>query len=241
MTTRTKRHELKSPPEATGVKVVYTNDSLEGEKWLRTHIVDSSATAVGFDIEWKPQFVSKKHGGTEKETAVLQLEVETSCLVLHIYHMSEMPKSLKSILRDENILKIGSAIDKDASKLTRESGLVCRGLVDTQHMATSLGLQKIGLKALAKQLLGIELDKGIVFTNWEKFPLTLSQIEYAALDAWIGLKIYQEMNANGICTYHGKAKTKASSVYSVLVLLLSFCFLLLVLLSFPSYVQQVLH
>ena len=239
MSTRTIRHELKNPPDATGVKVVYTNDSLEGEKWLRNHIVDSTATAVGFDIEWKPQFVSKKYGGTENKTAVLQLGVDTSCLVLHIYHMSEMPESLESILRDENILKIGSGIDKDASKLARESGLVCKGLVDTQHMAKSLGLQKIGLKALAKHLLGIELDKDTVFTNWEKFPLALSEIEYAALDAWVGLKIYQEMKAIGICKYQGKTETEVSSVYFVLFLFLPFCFLLLALLSFCSFSSYV--
>ena len=186
-------HEITHPPKAAGVQVAYTRNATEAERWLREHIVDCSTRAVGFDTEQKPQFVSKKQGGTENETAVLQLGVETSCLVLHIYHMSEMPESLESILRDENILKIGSAIDKDASKLTRESGLVCRGLVDTQHMATSLGLQKIGLKALAEHFLGIELDKGLALTDWENFPLHLMQIEYAALDAWVGLKVYQEM------------------------------------------------
>lgn len=152
--------------------------------------MDCSTKAVGFDTEQKPRFVSKKDGGTENETAVLQLGIETSCLVLHIYHISEMPKSLKSILRDENILKIGSGIDKDASKFTRESGLICKGLVDTQPMATSLGLQKIGL---AERFLGMKLNKRVALTNWENVPLHLRQIEYAALDAWVGLKVYQEM------------------------------------------------
>ena len=192
-TEETITHEITHPPKAAGVQVVYTRNEFEAERWLREHIVDCSTRAVGFDTEQKPQFVSKKLGGTENETAVLQLGVETSCLVLHIYHMSEMPESLEAILGDENILKIGSAIDKDASKLTRESGLVCKGLVDTQDMATSLGLQKVGLKALAEHFLGIELEKGLAVTNWENFPLHLRQIEYAALDAWVGLKVYQEM------------------------------------------------
>ena len=192
-TEKTITHVITHPPKAAGVQVVYTRDVIEAERWLRKHIVDCSTRAVGFDTEQKPQFVSKKKGGTENETAVLQLGVETSCLVLHIYHMSEMPKSLKSILRDENILKIGSAIGKDASKLARESGLVCNGLVDTQDMATSLGLQKIGLKALAEQFLGIELNKRLALTNWETSPLHFMQIQYAALDAWVGLKVYQEM------------------------------------------------
>lgn len=119
------RHELKHPAIAEGVEVVYTKNELEAERWLRAHVVDCSARAIGFDTERKPQFVSKKDGGTENELAVLQLAVEKSCLVLHVYYIGELPRSLESILRDENILKIGSGVDKDASKLTQERGLVC--------------------------------------------------------------------------------------------------------------------
>ena len=213
--TDTIRHELTHPPEAEGVEVVYTKDVIEAERWLRTHIVDCSARAVGFDTEQKPQFVSKKLGGTENKVAVLQLGVEKSCLVLQIYYIGELPKSLKSIMADENILKIGSDIDKDASKLTRERGLVCKGLVDTQDMARSLGLQKVGLKALAEHFLGIELDKVVALTNWEHFPLQLRQIEYAALDAWVGLKVYQEMKRQKKSSKDIKTspKIKLSSIF----------------------------
>ncbi|XP_078355250.1 3'-5' exonuclease-like [Oculina patagonica] len=191
-TTATIRHELADPPEAIGVEVVYTNNLRDGERWLRKHIVDCSARAVGFDMEWKPQFVSKKKGGEENETAVLQFGVETSCLVLHVYHMGELPKSLSSILIDENILKVGSGIQRDAFKVERDRDLVCKGLVDTQEMAKSFGLQKVGLKALAKDFLGVELED-MWFANWEHFPLELNEVKYAALDAWVGLKIFQEM------------------------------------------------
>ena len=192
------RHELTHPEIAAGVEVLYTKDLLQAEKWIRKHIVDCSARAVGFDIEWKPQFVSKKKGGAENRPAVLQLGVEASCLVLHIFHMSELPRSLVAILRDEKVLKIGSGIRQDGSKLTRDRGLVCTGLVDTQEMAKSLGRfapERVGLKALAERFLGIEFIKpnSITMSNWEIFPLKPKQIEYAALDAWIGLIIYQEM------------------------------------------------
>ena len=190
---KTRRHHLTHPSEASGVEVVYTNDVLEAENWLREHITACSARVVGFDIEWKPQFVSIRDGGTENQTAVLQLGVETSCLVLHIYHMSALPRLLTSILGDENILKVGVGIEEDASKLTRHRGLVCEGMIDIQKMVqTSKCKQRLGLKRLTEHFLGIELEKSksITRSNWENFPLTLRQIEYAALDAWAGLKIY---------------------------------------------------
>ena len=193
----TKMYELSYPLSAQGVKVVYTTDALEAEKWLRYNVIDcpTQVSAVGFDIEWKPQFVSKKYGGTENETAVLQLAVDNSCLVLHAYHMDRLPKSLKLVLRDKDILKVGSDIKRDGSKLKRDLGLVLEGLADIQLMAKEIdpSMRKTGLKALAQTFLGIELDKTKAMSNWEKYPLTFTQIEYAALDAWIGLKIFQKM------------------------------------------------
>jgi len=190
---RTRRHLLTHPSEAWGVEVLYTNDVFEAENWLREHITACSARVVGFDIEWRPQFVSKRDGGTENQTAVLQLGVEASCLVLHIFHMNELPRLLISILGDENILKVGVGIEEDASKLRRHRGLVCEGMTDIQKMVqTTERGQQFGLKALAQRFLGIELEKSkrITMSNWENFPLTLRQIEYAALDAWAGVKTY---------------------------------------------------
>ena len=189
-------HSLPYPAE--GVEVVYTADPVEAEAWLRNNITDCSAGVVGFDIEWKPQFVSKKEGGRENKTAVLQLGVESSCLVLHLSNMKTLPKLLASVLSDQKILKVGSGILQDVAKLKRDKGLKCVGFVDTQTVAKSVGApssQKIGLKALAQHFLGIRLEKpkSVSMSNWEKFPLTIKQIHYAALDAWIGLKIYQHL------------------------------------------------
>ena len=191
-------YELPYPLLAQGVEYVYTTDELEAEKWLRYNVIDcpKQVSAVGFDIEWKPQFVSKKNGGTENKTAVLQLAVENSCLVLHVYHMDKLPKSLKLVLSDKGILKVGCGIQQDASKLKRDLGLVLEELADVQLMAKKIdpSMRKTGLKALAQTFLGIELHKATRMSNWENCPLTSKQIKYAALDAWIGLKIFQKLN-----------------------------------------------
>lgn len=201
LSNKTLIHSLPYPAE--GVEVVYTVDPVEAEAWLRNNIIDCSAQAVGFDIEWKPQFVSKKKGGVENKTAVMQLGVENSCLVLQLCNMKSPPKLLRSILNDKKILKVGSGILQDVTKLRRDTGMVIQGMVDTQKMAKSMGPnapQKLGLKSLAEHFLGINLEKPkyVSRSNWEKYPLTIRQIHYAALDAWIGFKIYQHIKlANG--------------------------------------------
>ena len=186
------------PYPAEGIEVVYTTDPIEVEAWLRNNVIDCSAQAIGLDIEWKPQFKRKKDGGVENKTAVLQLAIESSSLVFQLYNLGRPPNVLVSVLRDERILKVGSGILQDVTKLKKDTGLKCIGLVDTQKLAKEVGMlesQKLGLKSLAKYLLGIELEKpkSVTMSNWENFPLTVKQIHYAALDAWIGLKIYQSM------------------------------------------------
>ena len=188
------------PYPAEGVEVVYTTDPIEVEAWLRNNVIDCSAQAIGLDIEWKPQLKTKKDGGIENKTAVLQLAIESSCLVFQLYNLGRPPNVLVSVLKDEGILKVGSGILQDVTKLKKDTGLKCIGLVDTQKLAKEVGMlecQKLGLKALAKYLLGIELEKPklVTMSNWENFPLTVKQIHYAALDAWIGLKIYRSMKA----------------------------------------------
>ena len=191
-------HSLPYPAE--GVEVVYTADPVEAEAWLRKNVIDCATPAIGFDIEWKPQFVSKKNGGKENKTAVLQLAVESSCLVLHLHQMKKQPKYLRSVLNSTKILKVGSGILQDVVKLNQDTQLKCIGLIDTQTMAKSVGVpasSKLGLKALAERFLGIHLNKpkSVSNSNWERFPLTIQQIHYAAFDAWIGLKIYQQMKS----------------------------------------------
>ena len=187
------------PYPAEGVLAVYTNDPVRAEAWLRNHVTDVSALAVGFDIEWKPQFKKKKHGGVENKTAVLQLAVEEHCLVLHLCHMSSFPKSLAVVLANKAILKVGSGILQDAVKLRKDHRLSCEGRADTQVLAKACGINTVGLglKSLSKALLNIELNKPkrVSMSNWEQFPLVLQQIRYAALDAWIGLKIFLHLKS----------------------------------------------
>ena len=182
------------PSPADGVNVVYTKDPVEVEAWLRNNVIDNEGVeALGMDIEWKP------HGGVENKTAVLQLATANSVLVAHIHHMSTIPKLLKDVLKNPDIKKVGSGISEDMAKLKRDTGMCCAGREDTQILAVKLGIGRaegVGLKKLALRFLGVELNKPkrVSTSNWEAFTLSSSQIEYAAMDAWIGLKLYSCMN-----------------------------------------------
>ncbi|MGH9900740.1 MAG: HRDC domain-containing protein [Pyrinomonadaceae bacterium] len=73
-------------------------------------------------------------------------------------------------------------------------GLRPAAFVDTLSMARmALELPSYSLASVAEHLLGLPLDKTLQRSNWRRRPLTRQQIEYAALDAHVTLKVYAEL------------------------------------------------
>lgn len=63
-----------------------------------------------------------------------------------------------------------------------EIGLLPERLFDTEIAGQVLGLERVGLAALAESLLGYTLRKGHGQADWSRRPLRSSWLEYAALD-----------------------------------------------------------
>jgi ribonuclease D len=90
---------------------------------------------------------------------------------------------LKSLLMDQKVLKIIHAAYGDQECLWARFNFTANPVFDTAVGASLLGLgDSIGLGALTKQLLGIELPKGHARTNWGKRPLSPDLLEYALSD-----------------------------------------------------------
>jgi ribonuclease D len=83
------------------------------------------------------------------------------------------------------------------------AGLRPVAFVDTLRLArAALRLPSYSLAGVTAHLFGIELDKSYQKSNWKRRPLTRSQLEYAALDAYITLRVYDELRR--ILTEQGK-------------------------------------
>jgi ribonuclease D len=68
------------------------------------------------------------------------------------------------------------------------------GFVDTLRLARSaLRLPSYSLASVSAHLFGIELDKSFQKSNWRRRPLTRAQLDYAATDAYVTLRVYQEL------------------------------------------------
>ncbi len=145
---------------------------------------------LGFDTETRPSFTK----GKVNRVALLQLSTDTDAYLFRLCRMTNIPKSLISLLSDPNILKVGAAIKNDIDVLRRSAKIQPRGFVDLQDMVQKFNIKNIGLAKMAGIVLGVRISKSQQLSNWENDSLTEAQQRYAATDAWMCYEIYQKLN-----------------------------------------------
>ena len=67
------------------------------------------------------------------------------------------------------------------------------GLFEITDLSHRLNIVNAGLRPLAALLLGVRISKHAQMSNWENPVLTAAQVQYAAMDAWVGLQLYLKM------------------------------------------------
>ena len=147
-----------------------------------------SAKMVGFDTETKPTF--KK--GQVHPIALLQFAVNGKAFIFRV-HESGIPNAIVNFLSDPSIIKIGVALDDDFAQLRRQVDFEPQNFIDLNKLAPQLGIENIGVRNLSAIFLDGRVSKNQQTSNWENPELSKSQLNYAATDAWVCLKIYQRM------------------------------------------------
>ncbi|XP_015881424.2 3'-5' exonuclease [Ziziphus jujuba] len=152
---------------------------------------------VGLDIEWRPNFNPQ----IDNPIATLQLCVADRCLIFQILHSPSIPNSLIDFLGNRTCAFVGVGIQHDVEKLLLDYGLGVANVVDIGALAaTKLGkreLRSSGLKSLAKEVLGIEVEKPkrVTLSRWDNEWLTCVQVQYACIDAFLSFEIGKHLNA----------------------------------------------
>lgn len=142
---------------------------------------------VGFDTESKPAF--KK--GQFNHVALVQIAVPDMVYLLRIHHAG-ICTTLKKFLENEDMIKVGIALDDDLIALNKRRRFDPKGFIDLNQLAPTLGIENIGARNLSALVLNTRISKNQQVSNWENPTLTVPQIKYAATDAWICLEIYNK-------------------------------------------------
>uniref|UniRef100_G3MNI8 3'-5' exonuclease domain-containing protein n=1 Tax=Amblyomma maculatum TaxID=34609 RepID=G3MNI8_AMBMU len=165
------------------------------------------SSVVGLDCEW----VSV--GKCRRNVALLQLAPSRDfSVLLRICKMFPdaaggmrgqclpgFPDSLRDLLDDYCIVKVGVAICDDSYKLFHDYGLSVRGCLDLRHVLRLFpelnGYPVAGLKTQARTILGVQADTSKVHTcsDWEADALSSAQVDYAASDVILSVQIFDQI------------------------------------------------
>eukprot|EP00435_Cladocopium_sp_Y103_P074925 s200_g52.t1 len=150
------------------------------------------AELVAFDAEWVPDFKGSNH-----PISVLQFAFPSSCkvYVVQLARVGNLPAEVQMMLVNPRVMKVGFGVDfKDTEKLATTGISVYQdSIFDVQHScAHLLGFARPGLRRAAQELLGYALkkDRRCCLSDWSASELSMEQVEYAALDAWVTLRLF---------------------------------------------------
>ena len=145
---------------------------------------------LGFDIECKPNFKR----GPNNPPALIQLATADQAFLFRLFPVMKLGRLIE-ILEDPEIIKTGVAIKDDLKNLNKIEDFNPAGFEDLATLAKSLEVEQTGLRNLTAIFFRQRLSKSAQLSNWQKRPLTPSQINYAATDAWISRELYLIMKA----------------------------------------------
>jgi RNA polymerase sigma factor for flagellar operon FliA len=157
-----------------------------------------AADAIGFDTESKPTF---QKGEVSTGPHLVQLADERHAWLFQIgAAASGSPgvEVLREVLESPAILKVGFGLGDDQRRLRAKLGIDTRNVIDLAMAlrgSTGEGRERNawGAKTAVARFFGLRLQKSrrITTTNWALPRLSEQQIQYAADDAHVALRIYR--------------------------------------------------
>lgn len=159
---------------------------VENEEQLEEALKDLNlAPIIGFDTETRPSF----RKGQLYQVSLIQLATPQKCYLIRTNTLG-YPKGLIDLLENPEILKVGLSIHDDFHNLRKVTEVEQQGFIDLQQFVKEYKIADNSLSRIYGILFGERISKGQRLTNWEAPELTKAQQNYAALDAYACIRIY---------------------------------------------------
>jgi ribonuclease D len=152
----------------------------------------SSSGAVGFDTETRPNFSKKQH----HIVSLVQLSLDDVCYLFRLNRLGGIPQQLTDFMVNKDVMKIGLSLQDDFHALRKHIRVEPANFIDLQKLVPSYGIEDISLQKIYAILFNKKISKRTRLSNWEADVLTDAQQQYAALDAWACLHIYQFLKSS---------------------------------------------
>ena len=166
-------------------RIVVVLNEHEAEKAVRYLL---SQPILGVDTETKPSF----RKGSQHAVSLLQVSSHDTCFLFRL-NLLGMSPSVKRLLEDQTVPKIGLSWHDDLMMLHRLGDFEPGNFIDLQHHVKEIGVEDLSLQKLYANFFGQRISKRERLTNWETDILNDKQKMYAALDAWACIMLYEEL------------------------------------------------
>ncbi|MCW5971394.1 MAG: HRDC domain-containing protein [Blastocatellales bacterium] len=162
----------------------YLVDPLEAREALRSF---ERQPIIGLDTETYFDFETRQY-----RLSLLQIAAPSGeALVIDAF--SAGIDEARTLIADASVLMAAHNARYDEGAL-RAAGFESAGFVDTLRLARrALALPSFSLASVAAHLCGVTMDKSFQQSDWRRRPLSHEQLHYAALDARIALRVYEEL------------------------------------------------
>ncbi|ROW06030.1 hypothetical protein VMCG_04613 [Cytospora schulzeri] len=189
----------------TKVKVHYCKTAHTAERVLQ-YFLDEKV--IGFDLEWSPN--GYRYASARKNVSLVQIASQSRIALLHLAMFPSKDKlatpTLKKIMENPDITKVGVWIKGDCSRLKKYLGIESRGIFELSHLYRQvkyltngrhdlINKKLVKLADQVKEILRLPLFKGtdVRASNWSQ-ELTMDQIVYSASDAYAGVHLFATLN-----------------------------------------------
>lgn len=143
---------------------------------------------IGFDTETRPSFKA----GVMYRVSLLQLSTEERCYLFRLNRIA-LSKPILALLESNEVKKVGADVAGDLRSLHQLRHFRERGFIDLQAMVGDWGIEERSLRKMSAIVLGRRVSKAQRLSNWESSTLTDKQQLYAATDAWVCLRILDQL------------------------------------------------
>jgi len=178
--------EINQMPRVTFSGDIRIADTPQAVEHAVAHL--QSFPILGIDSETRPSF--KK--GEYHKVSLLQISTDDICYLFRL-HLTGLTLPLIHLLESPEIIKVGLSLKDDFLMLQGRAPFTPRGYVELQEYVAPFGIEDKSLQKVYAILFGQKISKSQRLSNWEAPTLTQPQQEYAAIDAWACLKIYEKL------------------------------------------------
>lgn len=147
-----------------------------------------SCDIMGVDTETKPSF----HPGQQHKVALLQVSNRDTCFLFRL-NLTGITPAIKRLLEDTTVKKVGLSWHDDIRGLEAREKFTPGNFIDLQDIVGNIGVKDLSLQKIYANLFHKKISKRERLSNWEAPVLTDKQKQYAAIDAWSCIHIYEEI------------------------------------------------